>query len=81
LNCRVIQSTSEEASGLLAYVAHYLEAHHSPRTLSTFFSTLYLELHCICVWCWDELAIGWHPDADIRYSFAVDIEKRSPSFC
>jgi hypothetical protein len=30
LNCRVIQSTSDEASGLLAYVAHYLEAHHSP---------------------------------------------------
>jgi hypothetical protein len=29
-NCRVIQSTSDEASGLLAYVAHYLEAHHSP---------------------------------------------------
>jgi hypothetical protein len=30
LNCRVIQSTSDEASGLLAYVAHDLEAHHSP---------------------------------------------------
>jgi Family of unknown function (DUF6399) len=30
LNCRVIQSTSEEAPGLLAYVEHYLEAHHSP---------------------------------------------------
>src|SRR5919201_1235587 len=30
LNCRVIQSTSDEAPGLLAYVAHYLEAHHSP---------------------------------------------------
>jgi transposase len=30
LNCRVIQSASDEASGLLAYVAHYLEAHHSP---------------------------------------------------
>src|SRR5262245_15028776 len=29
-NCRVIQSTSEEAPGLLAYVEHYLEAHHSP---------------------------------------------------
>jgi hypothetical protein len=29
-NCRVIQSTSDEASGLLAYVAHYLQAHHSP---------------------------------------------------
>jgi hypothetical protein len=29
-NCRVIQSTSDEASGLLAYVEHYLEAHHSP---------------------------------------------------
>ena len=26
-NCRVIQSTRDEASGLLAYVAHYLEAH------------------------------------------------------
>src|SRR5215510_6960341 len=30
LNCRVIQSTSDEAPGLLSYVAHYLEAHHSP---------------------------------------------------
>src|SRR5262245_66457249 len=30
LNCQVIQSTSDEAPGLLAYVAHYLEAHHSP---------------------------------------------------
>ena len=30
LNCRVIQSTSDEASGLLAYVEHYLEVHHSP---------------------------------------------------
>jgi len=30
LNCRVIQSASDEASGLLAYVEHYLEAHHSP---------------------------------------------------
>src|SRR6266481_336844 len=30
LNCRVIQSTSDEAPGLLAYVEHYLEAHHSP---------------------------------------------------
>jgi hypothetical protein len=30
LNCRVIQSTSDEAPGLLAYVAHDLEAHHSP---------------------------------------------------
>jgi hypothetical protein len=29
-NCRVIQSTSDEAPGLLAYVAHSLEAHHSP---------------------------------------------------
>jgi hypothetical protein len=29
-NCQVIQSTSDEASGLLAYVEHYLEAHHSP---------------------------------------------------
>ena len=29
-NCRVIQSTSDEAPGLLAYVAHYLEAHHAP---------------------------------------------------
>src|SRR5215831_3121261 len=28
-NCRVIQSTSDEASGLLAYVEHYLEALHS----------------------------------------------------
>ena len=30
LNCRVIQSASDEAPGLLAYVEHYLEAHHSP---------------------------------------------------
>src|SRR5215471_16046142 len=30
LNCQVIQSTSDEAPGLLAYVEHYLEAHHSP---------------------------------------------------
>jgi cob(I)alamin adenosyltransferase len=30
LNCRVIQSTSDEAPGLLAYVEHYREAHHSP---------------------------------------------------
>jgi Family of unknown function (DUF6399) len=30
LNCRVMQSTSDEAPGLLAYVEHYLEAHHSP---------------------------------------------------
>src|SRR5215468_11077153 len=29
-NCRVIQSTSDEAPGLLAYVAHYLAAHYSP---------------------------------------------------
>ena len=29
-NCRVIQSTSDEAPGLLASVAHSLEAHHSP---------------------------------------------------
>jgi hypothetical protein len=29
-NCRLIQSTSDEAAGLLAYVEHYLEAHHSP---------------------------------------------------
>ena len=29
-NCRVLQSTSDEASGLLAYVEHYLEAHHAP---------------------------------------------------
>jgi transposase len=29
-NGRVIQSTSDEATGLLAYVEHYLEAHHSP---------------------------------------------------
>jgi hypothetical protein len=29
-NCRVIQSTSDEAPGLLAYVEHYLEAHPSP---------------------------------------------------
>jgi hypothetical protein len=30
LKCRVIQSTSDEAPGLLAYVEHYLAAHHSP---------------------------------------------------
>jgi hypothetical protein len=30
LNCQVIQSTSDEAPGLLAYVEHHLEAHHSP---------------------------------------------------
>src|SRR5882672_6366794 len=30
LNCHVIQSTSDEAPGLLASVAHHLEAHHSP---------------------------------------------------
>jgi hypothetical protein len=30
LHCRVIQSTSDEAPGLLAYVEHYLEAHHAP---------------------------------------------------
>ena len=30
LNCRVLQSTSDEAPGLLAYVAHHLDAHHSP---------------------------------------------------
>src|SRR5688500_4065005 len=29
-NCRVIQSTSDEAPGLLAYVEHSLEVHHSP---------------------------------------------------
>jgi hypothetical protein len=30
LNCEVMQSTSDEAPGLLAYVEHHLEAHHSP---------------------------------------------------
>ena len=30
LTCRVIQATSDEAPGLLAYVAHHLGAHHSP---------------------------------------------------
>jgi hypothetical protein len=30
LNCRVMQSTSDEAPGLLAYVEHHLGAHHSP---------------------------------------------------
>jgi hypothetical protein len=29
-HCRVLQSTSDEAPGLLASGAHYLEAHHSP---------------------------------------------------
>ena len=33
LNCQVIQSTSDEAPGLLAYVAHPLGAHHSPDLL------------------------------------------------
>ena len=30
LKCNVIQSTSDEAPGLLAYVEHHLRAHHSP---------------------------------------------------
>jgi Family of unknown function (DUF6399) len=30
LHCEVMQSTSDEAPGLLAYVEHHLEAHHSP---------------------------------------------------
>lgn len=30
LPCRVIQSTSDEAPGLLAYVEHHLGVHHSP---------------------------------------------------
>ena len=30
LNCEVIQSTSDEGSGILAYVEHHLGAHHSP---------------------------------------------------
>src|SRR5262249_22758126 len=30
LNCKVIQATSDEAPGLLAYVARHLGAHHSP---------------------------------------------------
>src|SRR6266446_1551700 len=30
LNCTVIQSTSDEAPGLLAYVEHHLGVHHSP---------------------------------------------------
>src|SRR5215475_12896205 len=30
LRCQVIQSTSDEAPGLLAYVEHHLGAHHSP---------------------------------------------------
>jgi len=30
LNCQVIQVTSDEAPGLLAYVEHHLGAHHSP---------------------------------------------------
>src|SRR5215471_15028649 len=30
LNCQVIQSTSDEAPGLLAYVEHHLGAHHLP---------------------------------------------------
>jgi hypothetical protein len=30
LHCEVIQSTSDEGSGILAYVEHHLGAHHSP---------------------------------------------------
>src|SRR5256885_16070635 len=30
LNCQVIQSTSDEAPGRLAYVEHHLGAHHAP---------------------------------------------------
>ena len=30
LNCKVIQSTSDEAPGRLAYVEHHLGVHHSP---------------------------------------------------
>ena len=30
LHCQVLQSTSDEAPGLLAYVEHHLGAHHSP---------------------------------------------------
>lgn len=30
LNWHVMQSTSDEAPGILAYGEHYLEAHHSP---------------------------------------------------
>src|SRR5262249_27600375 len=30
LNCKVMQATSDEAPGLLAYVEHHLGAHHSP---------------------------------------------------
>jgi hypothetical protein len=30
LHCHIIQSTSDEAPALLAYVAHHLGAHHSP---------------------------------------------------
>src|SRR5262249_16749447 len=30
LNCPVIQSTSDEAPGLLAYVDHHLGVHHAP---------------------------------------------------
>ncbi len=30
LNCKGMQATSDEAPGLLAYVAHHLGAHHSP---------------------------------------------------
>jgi len=30
LHCEVMQSTSDEGSGILAYVAHHLGAHHSP---------------------------------------------------
>ena len=56
-------------SSLLAYT--------SRRTLSTFFSTFYLEPHCICVLCWDEIAIVWHPIAYIRHSFAMNFKKMS----
>jgi hypothetical protein len=27
--------------------------------------------------CWDEMAMGWHPDADIRHSFAMNFKKMS----
>ena len=30
LHCQVMQSTSDAAPGLLAYVEHHLGAHHSP---------------------------------------------------
>jgi hypothetical protein len=34
----------------------------------------------MCVLCWDELAIEWHPDAGIGYSFAMTFKKMLIAF-